>query len=562
MKKSLLSAAVAAIAVSISFGADYPVDENIYDVYLKEKAAWNGNKKAEQKFFREAFAGGGFDVQDFFKFLEEGEKSGWDVKKVAKLEKCLRTARSHTGDSSGPGLRILALQRRLVEPIKKKNDIIVDGVHAYSTDDYVWPDDAAVREALERFRDRKLGLMMHFGIYSQLGVYESWPLVDKEAVWSRTQIDWHTDGDKFKAEYWRMMKSFNPVRFQPDVIADIAKRDGFKYLVFTTKHHDGFCMFDSKYSDYKVTNPECPYSLSEKPDIVKEIFNAFRNRGMTISCYFSKPDWHNEDYWENHGLGRFVDRNPTYDVEENPAKWARYQVFVKNQLLELVKDYGPLDQLWLDGGQVQRRKGLDIKIEEIITEARKITPGLISVDRCVGGFSENIITPEQTVPPVPMMVPWESCITMGTGFSYRYDDTFKSSKYLIQLLIDIVAKGGNLALNVAPGPDGRLPKPAIERMDAMGEWLRKNGAAIYSTRVLEPYRVSGKSGEWAFTQGKSGEKYAIRLWGDKERGFSKITLPKEWKGEVKCLVHLATGKTIKPGECVYADDAADAFLVK
>ena len=445
---------------------------------------------------------------------------------------------------------------------------IVDGTHGYMPETYVEVTDPLVKAELEKFRDRKLALMMHFGVYTQLGIHESWPLVDAEAKWSRKLVDW-TDGETLKKQYLGMWKSFNPVRLQPERWAALAKRDGFKYLVFTTKHHDGFCLFDSKYTDYKVTNPECPFSRNPKADIVKSVFDAFRAEGLAISCYFSKPDWHHPDYWDNCGVGSKTTRWPSYDVKKETGRWGRFVAFTRNQILELVRDYGPFECLWLDGGQVQRRAGLDINIEDIVAEARTIRPGLIVADRTAGGMAENIITPEQTVPERPLSVPWESCVTMGTGFSYRYDDTYKSPRELIHLLVDVVAKGGNLALNVAPGPDGRLPQPAVDRMDTMGEWLAKNGRAIYGTRVLAPYRV----GSWAFTVGKNGERYAIRLWKEEERDVRALKLPEGFGTSVTTAVRLATGAispvAVRDGCVAFdfngndrADVYADAFELK
>ena len=422
------------------------------------------------------------------------------------------------------------------------DDGIVAGVHGYMPANYVVPAEPEVREHLEWFRDQKLALMVHFGIYSQMGIIESWPLVDREAKWSRLLVDWK-DGDDFKREYLSMNRSFNPVRFQPEVWADIAARNGFRYLVFTTKHHDGFCMYDSKYTDYKVTAPDCPFSRNPNADIVRALYDAFRARGLGISCYFSKPDWHHPDYWDDCGVGHRTTRMPTYDVKANPERWERFREYTRNQILELIANYGKIDVLWLDGGQVKRKTGLDIRIEEIVAEARKIQPWLIAADRTAGGTCENVITPEQEVPPKPLAVPWESCITMGTGFSYRYDDTYKSPRELIHLLINVVAKGGNLALNVAPGPDGRLPRPAIERMDAMGAWLRKNGEAIYGTRPAKPFIGKVDSGRIAFT-GKGRAVYAIRLWKEGEFGVRRIFLPVAGPERVTKVTHLASGRTL------------------
>ena len=422
---------------------------------------------------------------------------------------------------------------------KMDKDAIINGTHGYMPANYIEPVEPAVREKLEWFKDQKLGIMMHWGMYSQTGDVESWGLCDEEKEWSRCRVDWADDDETYKRRYWGLNRSFNPVRFRPEVWAELAAKNGFKYLIFTTKHHDGFCMFDSKYSDYKVTAPECPFSTNPNANVVKRVFDEFRAKGISIAAYFSKPDWHNTDYWENHGLGYHNTRMPSYDVAKNPAKWKRYSEFVRNQILELVGDYGPVDIIWLDGGQVQRNCGLDIQIEKIIADARKINPGLISVDRTAGGTCENVITPECTVPPEPLAVPWESCVPMGTGFSYRYDDVFKSPNELIHLLMDIVAKGGNLALNVAPGPDGRLPRGAVENMNAMGAWLAKNGEAVYGTRPTPPFRKDA----WAFTA-KGGAVYATRLWGDKQYGIRFHACPAANAEKVKRVVHLATGKEL------------------
>ena len=446
---------------------------------------------------------------------------------------------------------------------KTEEEVIQEGVHTYMPKNYHAPTSAAVKAALERFRDRKLGLMVHFGIYNQLGIHESWPLVDEEASWSRRLVDWTGDGEELKRTYWSMNKSFNPVRLQPEVWADIAARNGFRYLILTAKHHDGFCMYDSKYTDWKVTAKECPFSSHKYADVCRSVYDAFRARGLGIVCYFSKPDWHHPDYWENCGLGRHVTRMPTYDVKAEPERWARFREYTRRQLLELVANYGPFDSLWLDGGQVQPKTGLDIRIEEIVDEARRIQPDLLSVDRTAGNTCEDVITPEQTVPPKALGIPWETCTPLGGGFSYRYDDTYMPLKDLVHMFVDIVAKGGNLALDIAPGPDGRFPPTAVERLDEFGRWLKANGEAIYSTRMCPPCRV----GDWAFTRGKGGETYAIRLWtkGPERR----LELP-ESAGRFSRAVRVATGSVSpisKDGTFSFAadewpDGIADAFRLE
>ena len=435
-------------------------------------------------------------------------------------------------------------------------DGIRNGVHGYTPKRYVQPKEPEVRERLEWFKDQKLALMMHWGLYSTIGIKESWCLSDGDARWSRREITWTKDADEFKRQYYGLIRSFNPIRFEPEKWAKTAKDCGFRYVIFTTKHHDGFCLYDSKYSDFKVTSLECPFSTDKRADIVKGVFDAFRAEGLGIAAYFSKPDWHNEDFWEDRGIGRKTTPFPTYDVKKNPEKWAKFREFTKNQIVEIVRDYGKIDIIWLDGGQVKRSTGLDIKIEEIIAEARKYNPGLISVDRTAGGPCENVITPEQTVPKTPIAVPWESCITISDAigkhwWGYHFEDEYKSVRQIVHTLIDVVAKGGNLALNVGPQPDGRLPHQAVERMEALGAWLKVNGEAIYETRPLPPYRKGG----WAFTRNrKTGAEYAIRLWKESEVRAGRQTIPGV---EAAKIVHVGSGSEFACGKT--ADGASFDF---
>lgn len=401
------------------------------------------------------------------------------------------------------------------------SDEIEQGVHSYSSADrYVKPTDPLILERLEWFQDQKLGLMMHWGPYSQLGLVESWALSDDDADWSRHGVDWTQDGESFKAQYQALNKTFNPIRFQPDLWAQLAKETGFKYLVFTTKHHDGFCMWDTEFSAYKTTSPDCPFHQHPLSSIVPNVFEAFRQQGLGISAYFSKADWHVDSYWKGGMLGQRTRRGPLYDPKDDPETWERFVQFTHNQVLELVQNCGRIDSLWFDAGWVCRQNGQDIRIEELIDKARKLQPWVLSADRTCGGTCENYVTPEQCVPSKPLGVPWESCVTMGTSFSYRFDDDYKSVRELIHLLCDVVCKGGNLALNVGPQPDGRLPEHATERMKGMGDWLLRHGEAIYGTRPVAPYRL----GKFCFTQ-KAGTIYAIYLRDEGEILPPELTIP-------------------------------------
>ena len=380
-------------------------------------------------------------------------------------------------------------------------DIVEHGVHLFNDDEkaYITPE-KDVCDKLARWQDLKLGFMVHFGVYSQWGIVESWALSDDDAEWSRADVPFL--GDSLKEKYARLNTTFDPVMFDPGSWAEAAADGGFRYFIFTTKHHDGFAMYDTKFSDYKITSANCPYSNNPNADISRVLFDSFREKGLSVGVYFSKPDWNSPFYWEPGKPGRYPSRGPTYSPLEDPGKWEKFKQFTHNQINELMSDYGPVDVLWLDGGWVNPASGQDIDMKQIAENARKKQPGLIVVDRTVGGPYENYVTPEQLVPKTPILIPWESNITMGTSFSYKFDDEYKSERELIHLLIDVVAKGGNLVLNAGAQPDGSLPKPALARMKALGTWLQRFGEGIYNTRACAPYRVGSlgfaKNGDRTF----------------------------------------------------------------
>jgi len=389
------------------------------------------------------------------------------------------------------------------------NDIIVNGVHTFTPEGYVAPKSDFLKEKLEEFCDRKFGLMMHFGLYSMFDLIESWALPDEDAdSWSWCTVDWTKDHDEFKKQYYDLAKCFNPLRYDPEACAQLAVDAGMKYAGITTKHHDGFCMYDSKYSDYKVTSPMCPFSTNKNAQISEKFYEQVRKKGLSTAVYFSKPDWHHEDFWEDYGIGHKTTRYPTYDTTKNPEKWARFTEFVHNQVMELSDKFDP-DVLWFDGGWVQDYYHTDVKIEELAEKVRANHPQALFVNRTVTGCCEDIITPEQTVPEQPLTVPWESWITIGESFSYRYEAKNKPTRYLIHMLMKIVARGGNLALNITPRPDGGIDVKTQNQLRTMGVWLSQMGEGVYSTRIVAPYEV----GNIVYTRSKDSSKtYATALW--------------------------------------------------
>jgi alpha-L-fucosidase len=374
-----------------------------------------------------------------------------------------------------------------------------------------------VQANLERWQERKFGLMMHWGPYSQWGVVESWSLCSEDEPWCSRGGRNYND---YVAEYENLPHTFNPLRFNPGKWAAAAKAAGMRYVVFTTKHHDGFCMFDSPMTDYKITDPSCPFSINARADIARAVFSAFRKEDFLVGAYFSKPDWHCHDYWAPEWAA--PDRNVNYNPARHPERWQKFKEFTYAQIEKLLTDYGPVDILWLDGGWVRPLASItddvrswagmkpfdqDIDMPRIAAMARGHQPGLIIVDRTVAGPYENYRTPEQQVPDKPLDFPWETCMTMGSSWSFNPRDEYKPARQLIHLLVEIVAKGGNFLLNIGPEPTGEWPDTAYARLEEIGAWMKVNGQAIYGSRPLPPW----KSGKFCFTHGADQTRYAIYL---------------------------------------------------
>ena len=274
---------------------------------------------------------------------------------------------------------------------------------------------SATQSPISEWQDLKFGFMMHWGIYAQWGVVESWSICNESWI-TREVLDDEgrpmrgTTGEdyyKYKQAYQGLNKSFAPRHFDPAAWAAAAKGAGMKYVVFTTKHHDGFCLFDTKYTDYSSTGPECP----AQRDFTRGVVEAFRAAGLWTGLYFSKADWHSDDYWAHEWAT--PDRNVNYSIAEHPERWQRFCDFTYGQLYELTHNYGKIDILWLDGGWIrpawsvnEETRGWlgcsgqvqDIDMGRIAKMVREANPGMIIVDRSVGGEYEEYRTPEKEVP--------------------------------------------------------------------------------------------------------------------------------------------------------------------
>ena len=403
-------------------------------------------------------------------------------------------------------------------------------VHQQSnTEDYVWPTDPQVLTKLKHWQDQKFGVLMHWGLYSVPGIVESWSICSEDWIVRERKPTYEED----KAWYWSQKDSLNPVNFDPSKWADVMKKAGMKYMIFTTKHHDGFCMFDTKYTDFSIAHG--PFGKDPRHNIAKEVFDAYRNKGFMIGCYFSKPDWHCKWFWNPYYAT--PNRRINYKKQQHPDWWQNYRKFTQNQLNELTTDYGNIDILWLDGGWIT---GDEIGLDTILVDARKRNPGMISVDRTIRGKNENYQTPEQGIPAKQLDIPWESCITLSHAWGWTPNAKFKSPNKVIGILSEIVAKGGCLALGVGPKADGTLQPEVVNTLLKIGSWLNKNGQAIYSTVNAAHYN----DGKVWFTADKNGKTlYAIYALEDGEKTPKTITWT-ENKPKGK-LVLLQNGKSVK-----------------
>jgi alpha-L-fucosidase len=394
---------------------------------------------------------------------------------------------------------------------------------------YVPPGDPLVEQKITEWQDLKFGLFMHWGTYSQWGVVESWSICPEDEGWTQRKGPYSATYNGYKAAYENLQTTFNPVKFNPEKWVKAAKDAGMKYVIFTTKHHDGFCMFDTKETDYKITSTKTPFSSNPRSNVTKEIFNAFRKENFMVGAYFSKPDWHTENYWWPYFPPK--DRNVNYDPAKYPERWQKFKDFTYNQISELMTGYGKVDILWLDGGWVRPKSSVDTTIDwqrgikydqdidmpKIAAMGRQKQPGLIVVDRTVSGQYENYTTPEQEVPEVPLDHPWESCITMGNSWSYVPGDHYKSVQQIVQLLVKIVSRGGNLLMNIGPGPDGDWDPVAYERLQGISAWMKINGEGIYSSKSVAPY----STGNIYYTKAKNDKTIYAFMLADQ----NKVVLP-------------------------------------
>lgn len=404
-----------------------------------------------------------------------------------------------------------------------------------TSETYYPPQDSAVREKLRQWRDLKFGVLFHWGLYSIPGIVESWSICSEDVDWINRRRD--LNYEDYKRWYRGLKDEFRPTSFDPAEWARIMRDAGMRYMIFTTKHHDGFCMFDTRQTDFSIAST--PFGEEDGRDITAEVLRAFREQGFMTGTYFSKPDWSCPYYWWDQYAT--PDRRVNYDVSRHPERWQQFRDYTSAQIHELMSQYGPVDILWLDGGWVAAPRE-DIGLDSIVTSVRRLQPGLITVDRTVSGPNENYLTPERGVPDGQLPVPWESCIPLSNDWGWVPDAPYKSPETVLRTLIEIVAKGGCMLLGIGPDADGRIEPEIQDILHEVGEWLRANGEAVYGTRCTPFYRYGDI---WFTASADCTTLYAVYA-PEREEGVAapgelswKVNLP---KGKMRLL---STGQALK-----------------
>ncbi|HEY8965928.1 MAG TPA: alpha-L-fucosidase [Candidatus Methylacidiphilales bacterium] len=327
---------------------------------------------------------------------------------------------------------------------------------------------AAPRRRTEWFTEARFGLFIHWGLYA----------IPSRGEWVRL-LERYKDED-----YRRYFDEFNPTAYDPREWARLAKAAGQKYVVMTAKHHDGFCLFDSKLTSFKSTL--CP----ARRDLIREYVDAFRAEGLKIGFYYSLIDWDHPGYPVDHMHPRQDDPAAKAETRDFEA----YLDYFHGQVRELLTNYGKIDIIWFDFSY-GTMSGETWRATKLIESIRRLHPDILVDNRLTCGHEDpgrqetgfgDFTSPEQIVPAQGVVdakgrpMTWEACITMNETWGYKRDDrNYKSPAQLVRMLVECVSKGGNLLLNIGPDAKGRIPEPSVERLEAVGKWMRDNGASIH-----------------------------------------------------------------------------------
>lgn len=381
------------------------------------------------------------------------------------------------------------------------------------------------------FREARFGMFIHWGLYA----------IPARGEWVRNTEEMPEE------EYLRYFEEFDPVDYNPSKWVKAAKRAGMKYVILTAKHHDGFCLFDSAYTDFKSTNTKLGR------DIVRDFLKAARAEGLKVGLYYSLLDWHHPDY-PHYGDEKHPMRNHPECSNEN-RDLGRYLDYMHAQIRELCTNYGKLDVMWFDFSYGEMR-GETWRASELADMVRSLQPGAILDNRLeVSGegfgslaqmrptpYHGDFITPEKMIPPKGLRdgkgreLCWEVCVTMNHNWGYCADDHYyKSGEMLIRKLVECVSKGGNMLLNVGPDARGNIPEEAMERLEIIGKWMDKNSRSIYGCGRSE----IEKPDYGRLTA--NGNKLYFHVY---EQSLGPLPLLGLEKDRIKAIRYLATGAEI------------------
>ena len=394
------------------------------------------------------------------------------------------------------------------------------------------------------FTHDRFGMFIHFGLYAMPARHE-----------------WVKTNEKISEEHYDLyFKHFNPDLYDPKEWAKQAKAAGMKYVVMTTKHHEGFCLFDSKYTDYKSTNTPCG------KDLIKEYVEAFRSEGLRVGFYYSLIDWHHPDF----PIDTLHPRRDDADaLQQNEGRdMHKYAEYMRNQVTELLTNYGKIDILWFDfsydgqdgEGDQSWMKGKgknDWEAEKLIATARSLQPDIIIDNRT--DIEQDLWTPEQyqpgkwvTHPETGELVTWEACQTFsGSWGYYRDEQTWKSPEMLIRMLVNTVSCGGNLLMNVGPTSRGYLDSRAEDALKVYADWMKYNSRSIYGCTMAEPGITA--PADCRYTQSADGSRLYLHLFA---YPFAHLRLP-GMAGKVEYAQFLHDGS-----ELLFTEGAIDHFSAK
>ncbi|MCL2223260.1 MAG: alpha-L-fucosidase [Oscillospiraceae bacterium] len=333
------------------------------------------------------------------------------------------------------------------------------------------------KKRISWYQHDRFGMFIHWGLYA----------IPARGEWVRSV-------EKMSVEdYQKYFDAFDPTDYDPKEWARLAKHAGMKYAVLTAKHHDGFCLFDSKLTEYKSTNTKAGR------DLVREYVDAFRAEGIKVGLYFSIIDWYHKDYPHYGDRQHPMRDNEDYKDHAKEENFDNYLDFMHGQVREICTNYGKLDILWFDFSYGDM-SGEKWRATELVRMVRSLQPDVLIDNRLEASgegfgsllsgnpseYSGDFVSPEQIIPPEGILdvngepVAWEACVTLNNTWGYHaHDHNWKNAKTIVRKLVECVSKGGNLLLNVGPDAKGRIPKESVEILTKVGDWMKQNSASIY-----------------------------------------------------------------------------------